>query len=234
MMLRIRLPLLLVAPLLVAACALMPENHERVRVERIEQAVLPMAGAALAAGQFETARRLYGRLLELDAESAEARMGLGEVALASGAAAQAANWYLGALERSGTPAARQAALLGHGRAALANADLPAARSSFTRLTEPAEGASQANLAWGHNGLGIVHLLSGEPAQAVAAMEKAVLIDPAEPRFQANLERALKIAAAYPAPGSAPAPASDVLPPTQIPAIATVESPTEAGGAENAR
>ena len=203
-----RLPSLLAAPCLLAACALAPENQDRLRVQRIEQAVLPMAGAALAAGQYETARRLYGRLLEIDSESAEARMGLGEAALASGAAAEAANWYLGALVRAGTPAARQAALLAHGRAALANGDLAAARTSFARLTDAAAAATRANLAWGHNGLGVVHLLSGEPAQAIASLEKAVLIDPGEPRFQGNLERALKVATSYPVPGAAPASAPE--------------------------
>ena len=83
-----------------------------------------------------------------------------------------------------------------GRAALAAGDLQAARSSYTRLTDPEQLASKANVAWGFNGIGIVGLLEGEPHVAVAAMEKAVLHDPDEPRFQGNLTRALKMAANF--------------------------------------
>lgn len=164
---------------------------------RIENAVLPMANAALDAGQFETARRLYVRLLEADAGSVDARMGLGDVALATREPAQAANWYLAALVQAQGNDKRHAALLAHGRAALAAGDPLAARSSYTRLTDPEELASISNVAWGFNGIGIVSLLEGEPHAAVAAMEKAFLHDPDEPRFQGNLTRALKIAANFP-------------------------------------
>ena len=188
------LPFAMVAFSLLAACTMMPPEGERMRIARIENAVLPLANAALDAGQLETARRLYVRLLEADAGLVDARMGLGDVALAKREPAQAANWYLAALVQAQGNDKRHAALLAHGRAALAAGDLQAARSSYTRLTDPEQLASNANVAWGFNGIGIVSLLEGEPLVAVAAMEKAVLHDPDEPRFQGNLTRALKMAA----------------------------------------
>ena len=175
----------------------MPPEGERLRVERIEQALLPMARTALDAGQAATARRLYSRLLEVDPDSIGARMGLGDVALADRDPGQAATWYLAALAHAVAPAERHAAMLSHGRAALADADVEAARQSFLRLTDPAENASRSHVAWGFNGTGVILLLQGKPVEAVAAMERAVLLDPGEPRFRANLARAARIAASYP-------------------------------------
>ncbi|MDE0422917.1 MAG: SPOR domain-containing protein [Gammaproteobacteria bacterium] len=182
---------------LFAACTVMPPQGERIRVERIEQALLPMARTALDAGQATTARRLYSRLLEADPGSADARIGLGDVALANRELAQAATWYLAAVAHAVAPAERHAALLSHGRAALADADVEAARESFSRLADPEEDASRTHAAWGFNGTGVILLLEGKPAEAVIAMERAVLLDPGEPRFQANLARAARIAASYP-------------------------------------
>lgn len=158
-----------------------------------------MASSALATGQIETARRLYERLLEFDPESVDARMGLGDVALADREPVQAANWYLAAIAYADAPVQRQAALLAHGRAALAAGDLDAAGASFGRLIDPLENASRAEVAWGYNGVGLVNLLAGNPREAVAALEQAVLRAPDEPRFQANLDRALRIVVDYRAP-----------------------------------
>ena len=193
-----------VAMPLFAACTVMPTEGERIRVERIEQALLPMARTALDAGQATTARRLYSRLLEADPGSADARIGLGDVALANRELAQAATWYLAAVAHAVEPAKRHAALLSHGRAALADADVDAARESFSRLADPEEDASRTHAAWGFNGTGVILLLEGKPAEAVIAMERAVLLDPGQTRFQANLARAARIAASYPVQPSAAA------------------------------
>ena len=197
---------------LLAACTLVPQEGERIRVERIEQALLPMARTALDAGQTTTAMRLYSRLLEADPDSSDARIGLGDVALANRELEQAATWYLAAVTHADAPAERHAALLAHGRAALADADVEAARQSFARLANPAENASRRHAAWGFNGSGVILLLEGKPADAVAAMERAVLLDPDEPRFRANLSRAAKIAANYPVEPST----SAAVPRTPVP------------------
>lgn len=181
---------------LLLACATSPRGGEGLRVERIEDAVLPMATAAVAAGQLETARRLYTRLLEVDADSVDARMGLGDVALISQETAQAATWYLAAVAHADQGVERHDALLAHARAALATGDLEAARSSFSRLTATRENATRTHVAWAYNGIGLVSLFEGDPRAAVAAMEQAVLRMPNEAMFQANLERALTIVANY--------------------------------------
>lgn len=163
------------------------------RIAQIESAVLPMAKAALDAGQFETARRLYTRLLEADPVSVDARRGLGDLALAQNEPSRAATWYLAAASHTRTVEERHAVLLAHGRAALAAGDLEAARASFGRLADPRENASNADMAWGFNGVGIVDLLEGRPREAAASMEQAVLRLPNEAKFHGNLARALAMA-----------------------------------------
>lgn len=187
---------LLATSMLFSACTMMPPEDERMHAAQIGSAVLPMAKAALEAGQLETAWRLYRRLLEVDADSVDARIGLGDVALARQAPSQAANWYLAAVGHTDTVEQRHAALLAHGRAALATGDLQAARASFGRLADPAENASNADAAWGFNGVGIVSLLEGRPREAVASMEQAVLRLPNEGKFHGNLTRALKLASRH--------------------------------------
>ena len=185
--------------ILASACSLMPPKSEHVRARQMEAAVIPMATTALETGQLETARRLYRRLLDIDAESVPARMGLGDVALKERDTVAAARWYLSALTRAAGPEDRHAALLAHGRAALAAGQLEAAKESFTRLTEPGENAPRASVAWGYNGIGLALLLEGVLPEAVVAMEQAVLRAPEEARFQANLNRALAMLGQYPPP-----------------------------------
>ena len=165
-------------------------DNDRPRVQQMEDAVLPIAATALDAGQVETARRLYRRLLEVDPDSVQARMGLGDVALRELEAAAAARWYRAALGHAKEPPERHAALLAHARAALAAGQLEEARKSFRRLTVPKEQALRESVAWGYNGVGLTLLLEGDLTGAVAAMEQAVLRAPDEERFQGNLNRAL--------------------------------------------
>ena len=175
---------------LVPACSMMPPKSEHIRARQMEEAVVPMAATALEAGQLETARRLYRRLLGIDEDSVEARMGLGDVAMREQEVEAAARWYLLALAQAEQPEDRHAALLAHGRAALAAGQVEAARKSFTDLADPKENASRLHVAWGHNGVGLALLLDGDLRGAVAAMEQAVLRAPEEERFRGNLDRAL--------------------------------------------
>ena len=186
---------------LLPACSLMPPQSEHIRARQMEDAVVPMAATALEAGQLETARRLYRRLLVVDADSVQARMGLGDVAMREQETEAAARWYSSALVRAEEPAERHAALLAHGRAALAAGQLEAARSSFARLADPDENASRSSAAWGHNGVGLTLLLEGDLRGGVAAMERAVLQAPEEERFRGNLDRALAILRDLPASGA---------------------------------
>ncbi len=209
---RFRRPWRAVLLLFLAGCSTM-QSQKDLRAERIEQAVVPMARAALEAGQVETARRLYTRLRDAAPSAPAATMGLGDVELAAGRPARAASWYQQAVLLAETPADRHAALLAHGRANVAVGDLDAARDSFARLVDPDEAAPPALAAWGHNGLAVVAILDGDPRSVVAAVQRAVDLAPDERRFRDNLQRALAIADAHlDAPNSfAGSPARGVAP-----------------------
>ena len=239
---------------LLAGCTDAMRQRDRLRIERVENAVLPMATAALETGQMETAKRLYGRLLEVDPESFRARMGLGEAALRERQPADAARWYAQAIEVAQVPAQRHEALLAHGRAALESGQLQAAQESFARLASPEEQAPQASAAWGLNGVGLTQLLQDDLSAAVESMERAVLWAPSEPMFRENLARAramladreplpdeeapvpatpsaIEPAASAPEPEAAPAPEVRVAPSaadasTDAPASETLPEATE--------
>ena len=182
------------ATLLIGSCSILPNETDAVRIQRVEEAVLPMARIALEAEQTETARRLYLRLLEVDPNSVGARMGLGEIAVARRDSAEAARWYAAAVSQATQAEERHAALLAHGRATLAGGDLAAARKSFSRLTSSQENAPAATAAWGLNGLGLVTLLEGDIRVAISFMEQAVLLVPEEKMLADNLSRALDMSA----------------------------------------
>ena len=181
-------------------------------------AVLPVAKTALDAGQLETARRLYRRLLDVDPQSFQARMGLGEVAHQRRDGAQAMRWFLAALAHAKTVTQRHDALLHHGRAALDAGQLEHAQSSFARLTDPQEEATNEYVAYGLNGVGLTLLLSGDLRNAVTLMEQAVERLPGDQNLRRNLSRALEMLAEQVAetstasdPGSAAAGLAQTMP-----------------------
>lgn len=183
-------PALVAAMAFAAGCSLVPADGGRLRIEEVERALLPMASVAVDTGQLETAGRLYQRLLEVDPESFEAHMGLGDVAFKGRRSEEAARWYLGALTVSTQPDERHEALLWHGRAALEAGRLAESRRSFQQLTEAREQAPARSVAWAFNGVGLTRLLEGDLPAAVAAMRWAVRHAPNEPMFAENLDRAL--------------------------------------------
>ena len=211
------------ATLLIGSCSILPNETDAVRIQRVEEAVLPMARIALEAEQTETARRLYLRLLEVDPNSVSARMGLGEIAVARRESAEAARWYAAAVSQATQAEDRHAALLAHGRATLAAGDLEAARKSFSRLTSSKENAPAATAAWGLNGLGLVALLEGDIRGAIRFMEQAVLLAPDEKMLADNLSRALDMSAGI-APESARADQMDNMATAPSPAPSPDEQP----------
>ena len=156
--------------------------------------MLPVARTALDAGQLETARRLYRRLLDVDPQSFEARMGLGEVAHQRRDGAEAMRWFLGALANATTVTQRHDALLHHGRAALDAGQMEHAQASFARLTDPQEAASNEYVAYGLNGVGLTLLLSGDLRSSVTLLEQAVDRLPGDKKLRDNLARALQLLA----------------------------------------
>ena len=172
----------------------MPRANQLSATAPVVGAVLPVAKTALDAGQLETARRLYRRLLDVDPHSFEARMGLGEVAYQRRDGAQAMRWFVAALANATTVTQRHDALLHHGRAALESGQLEHAQASFARLTDPQEAASNEYVAYGLNGVGLALLLSGNLRSSVTLLEQAVERLPGDKKLRGNLARALKMLA----------------------------------------
>lgn len=186
-------PLPLAAALSLAACSLVPDT-DALRIDEVEQALLPIAKVALDTGQLETAKRLYRRLLEVDEQSYSARMGLGDVAFKDRRSADAARWYLAAQGSATVSEQLYDALLWHGRAALDAGRLAASRRSFERLAAGQGQAPTISVAWAFNGIGLTFLLEGDLEGAVTFMEKAVNAAPGEQMFADNLSRALDMRA----------------------------------------
>ena len=161
------------------------------QIERISSAVLPFAEVALETGQLETAKRSYQNLLRVHPDSFQARMGLGEVELRRRNPAEAARWFVSALASASTLPERHDALLAHGRAALDAGHLEAARGSFARLTDPQEGASNAHVAFGLNGVGLTFMIDGDLRSAVTLMEQAVELLPHDQKLRGNLSLSLR-------------------------------------------
>ena len=216
------------ATLLIGGCSVLSNETDAVRIQRVEEAVLPMARIALEAEQTETARRLYLRLLEVDPNSVSARMGLGEIAVARRDSAEAARWYAAAIPHATQADERHAALLAHGRATLAAGELEAAHKSFSRLTSNKEDALAATAAWGLNGLGLVALLEGDLRGAIRFMEQAVLLAPEEKMLTDNLSRALNMSAGI-VPESARADEMDDMAMAPSPAPSPDEQPPASAG-----
>ena len=162
----------LAAMIFAAACSLVPDQQS-LGVDEVERALLPIARVALETGQFETAERLYRRLLDVDPESHSARMGLGDVAFKDRRSEDAAQWYLAAQTSATIPEELYDALLWHGRAALEDGQLTAARRSFERLAATGEEAPTIDTAWALNGIGLTLLLEGDLEGAARYMEQAV-------------------------------------------------------------
>ena len=160
----------------------------------MEDAVTPMAATALEAGQLETARRLYRRLMEVDSKSVEARMGLGHVAMHQGDPSTAVQWYATAFAVARVPRERHAARLAQARAALADGQFEKAKESFESLLDSRSNVTRKTAAWAYNGIGLTLLLEGDLQGAVEAMEQAVLRAPNETKIHENHQRALAMAA----------------------------------------
>ena len=182
------------AACLFVGCSLMPQNSGDLRIDEVQRALLPMARVALDTGQLETAKRLYQRLLEVDPESFDARMGLGNVAFKDRRSTDAARWYLAALTSASNASERYDALLWHGRSALDDGQLQEARRSFQALVDERESAPATSVAWALNGIGLTLLLDGDILGAIKAMEQAVQQAGDEKMFADNLERALNMLA----------------------------------------
>ena len=173
-----------------AACANWPANDDTpADTGELLSNSLPVAAAALAAGQFGVARRLYLSLSERFDDAPEPYLGLGYIALQSGDSAAAENYFLRAAERAADkPALRAEALLGAGRTALFQGNPGTAGRHFRDAQAPAQDTPAA--AWIANGLAVASALEADYARAETHYVEALRLSSDNPRITANYIRML--------------------------------------------
>ena len=173
-----------------AGCANWPAKNEvPADAGELLESSLPVAAAALAAGQFGVARRLYLSLSERFEDAPDPFLGLGYIALQSGDLAAAESDFLEAAERATEePALRAEALLGAGRAALSRDRPRAAARHFREARAPAQGTPFA--AWIANGVAVAATLRGDHEEAEAHYVEALRLSSDNPRIAANYIRML--------------------------------------------
>ena len=178
------------AVLAAGACA--PALNEAPRPGESLGNHLPVAEAALAAGQPAVARRLYRSLAERFDDAPEPALGLAYIAFHSGDFAAAERHFLMAVELAeALPAVKAEALLGAGRAALAQGRTGLARQRFEDAEEPGRGTPASP--WIANGLAVAAALDGDYGTAEAHAVEALRRSSGHPRIAANLVRMLVVA-----------------------------------------
>ena len=186
-----RLPRLLLAAALpaLAACAGAPARNDTPDAGSLLRDSLPVAAAALAAGQLDAARRLYLSLAERFPDAPEPALGLAYIAWYSGNLAAAEQHFLKAADLAGERRELVAeARLGAGRVALARGGHGKARRIFEAARDPARDTPAAP--WILNGLAVAASMDGDYDAAEAHYAEALRISPENPRIVANHVRTL--------------------------------------------
>ena len=186
-----RLPRLLLAAALpaLAACAGAPARNDTPDAGSLLRDSLPVAAAALAAGQLDAARRLYLSLAERFPDAPEPALGLAYIAWYSGNLAAAEQHFLKAADLAGERRELVAeARLGAGRVALARGGHGKARRIFEAARDPARDTPVAP--WILNGLAVAASMDGDYEAADAHYAEALRISPENPRIVANHVRTL--------------------------------------------
>ena len=172
-----------------AACASAPPKGDAPDSGELLRNSLPVAAAALAAGQADVARRLYLSLAERYADAPGPLLGLGYTALYGGEFASARSLFLRAAERAGDrPALRSEARLAAGRAALAEGRIAEAGRNLRSARGPARGTPAEP--WVANGLGVVASLEADYQVADTRFREALALSSENPRITANLVQML--------------------------------------------
>ena len=150
---------------------------------------LPIAAAALSAGQVDVAQRLYVSLSEHYDDAPEPLLGLGYIAFRNQDFIAAEKHFLQAAKRAAeTPTILAEALMGAGRAALVQGRPRAARRHFRRAREP--GRDTPFAAWIANGLAVAAALDADYDAAGEHYARALRLSSGHPRIAANFVRML--------------------------------------------
>ena len=186
---RLRAAAAVISTLSLVACASWPARNDTPDADQLLRNSLPVAAAALGAGQLDVARRLYLSLEERFEAAPEPVLGLAYVAFQSGDLADAERYFVEAADRaSEVPAMQAEALLGAGRVALSQNRTRAARRYFRRAAS--SGQDTPSAAWIANGLGVVATLGGDHERAEAHFAEALQRSGGHPRIAANHVRML--------------------------------------------
>ena len=150
---------------------------------------LPVAAAALSAGQIDVAQRLYVSLSEHYDDAPEPLLGLGYIAFRNQDFIAAEKHFLQAAKRADeAPAVLAEALMGAGRTALVQGRSRAATRHFRRALEPGKDTPFA--AWIANGLAVAAALDADYDAAEAHYATALHLSSGHPRIAANFVRML--------------------------------------------
>ena len=186
---RLRTVAAVVSCVSLGACASWPAQNDTPDTEELLRNSLPVAAAAVGAGQLDVARRLYLSLEERFDNVPEPVLGLGYVAFQSGDFTDAERYFLQAAERAPDASAMQAeALLGAGRTALVQNRPRAARRHFRNAEASAQDTPSS--AWIANGLAVVATLRGDHERAETYYAQALRRSTGHPRIAANHVRML--------------------------------------------
>ena len=189
-----------------AGCAGAPRLHDPPDSREILDRGLPIARAALATGQFDTAQRLYRALAEQVEQAPEPHLGLGRIHSAAGDWRAALSAFMSAEARSrDRPELLLEARIGIARARLFGGvpavdeeededgdeglvtGWDAAGETLERALRDAEGLDpplrRLGAAWGL--MAVVRDHAGDRPGAGQAMRKALAVSPADPALWAN-------------------------------------------------
>ena len=187
--LRPRAAVAAVALAFLSACANWPAPDGAADSGKMLQNSLPIAAAALSAGQVDVAQRLYVSLAEHYDDAPEPLLGLGYIAFRNQDFIAAEKHFLQAAERAPeTPVILAEALMGAGRAALVQGRSRAATGHFRRALEP--GRDTPFAAWIANGLAVAAALDADYDAAGEHYATALRLSSGHPRIAANFVRLL--------------------------------------------
>ena len=183
---------------LLTACASLPSGDRPPADGNVLRSSLPVAAAALGAGQHDVARRLYRSLAKRFANAPEPVLGLGYTEFLAGRFADAQARFAHAAELAGASSALMSeALLGAGRSALASGNPADARAFFRRALDLGGEVPPEAVPWIRNGLAVASTLDTHPetaemslAVATAQFEAAIRLSSEDPRIVANHVRML--------------------------------------------
>ena len=173
----------------VGSCVGGPSSGDRAaRGDRLQNN-LSVAAAALTAGQPSVAHRLYRSLAERFDDAPEPLLGLGYIASYGNDFPAAKDYFVKAAALANdAPAVKTEALLGAGRAALAEGATDEARKHFRNAREPGKKLPLA--AWVANGIGVLATLEADYETAEASYGEALRLFSGHPWIAANLVRML--------------------------------------------